>query len=134
MLIEQIIGAASAQLVKRALRLGAAEPRAIGGGFLIRPLSCRALLELFQIDQIPHTGPRHAGSVVVATMQSIDGGVQISVELAAAKLGGYALVSSILIYEIPHYASDSIKYCVAIYFRNNFAVPRRSAEVKAIQA
>ena len=101
MLIEQIIGAASAQLVKRALRLGAAEPRAIGGGFLLRPLSCRALLELFQIDQIPHAGPRHAGSVVVATMQSIDGGVQISVELAAAKLGGYALVSSILIMKFP---------------------------------
>ena len=101
MLIEQIIGAACAQLVKRALRLGAAEPRAIGGGFLLRPLSCRALLELFQIDQIPHAGPRHAGSVVVATMQSIDGGVQISVELAAAKLGGYALVSSILIMKFP---------------------------------
>jgi len=101
MLIEQIIGAACAQLVKRALRLGAAEPRAIGGGFLLRPLSCRALLELFQIDQIPHAGPRHAGSVVVATMQSIDGYVQISVELAAAKLSGYALVSSILIMKFP---------------------------------
>jgi hypothetical protein len=101
MLIEQIIGAACAQLVKRTLRLGAAEPRAIGDGLLLRPLSCRALLELFQIDQIPHAGPRHAGSVVVATMQSIDGGVQISVELAAAKLGGYALVSSILIMKFP---------------------------------
>jgi len=101
MLIEQIIGAACAQFVKRALRLGAAEPRAIGGGFLLRALSCRTLLELFQIDQIPHAGPRHAGSVVVATMQSIDGGVQISVELAAAKLGGYALVSSILIMKFP---------------------------------
>jgi len=101
MLIEQIIGAACAQLVKRALRLGAAEPRAIGGGFLLRPFSCRALLELFKIDQIPHAGPRHAGSVVVATMQSIDGYVQISVELAAAKLSGYALVSSILIMKFP---------------------------------
>jgi hypothetical protein len=134
MLIEQVTGAAGACLVERALGLGAAEPRAIGGGFLLRPLAPCTLLELFQIDQIPHAGPRHVDSVVIATMPSIDERVQISVEFTPAKLGGYAPASSILIYEIPHYTSDSIKCCVSIFFEIIFALPRPSAEVKATQA
>jgi hypothetical protein len=80
MLIEQITAAACALLFERALRFGAAEPRTIAGGFLRRPFAACALLELFQIDHITHAGPRHADSVVSATMQSIDERVQISVE------------------------------------------------------
>jgi hypothetical protein len=101
MLIEQITGAAGAQFVERALGPGAAEPHAIGGGFLLRPVSRRALLELFQIDQIPHAGLRPADSVVNATMPSTDERLQIAVELPASKFGGCALAGSILMYKFP---------------------------------
>jgi hypothetical protein len=42
--------------------------------------------------------------VVVATMPSIDERVRVPVELTRLKFSGYAQASSILIYEIPHYA------------------------------
>jgi hypothetical protein len=101
MLIEQIVGAFCAQLVECTPGLGAPEPRAIGGGFLLRAISRGALLELFQIDQVPHAGPRHAASVVIATMQPIDERVQIPVEFTASRIGGCALASSTLIMKFP---------------------------------
>jgi hypothetical protein len=87
MLIEQITGTACVEFVERPLGLGAAEPCAIGGGFPLRLVSCCALFELFQIDQIPHAGLLHAASVVIATMKSIDERMRIQFELAESKFG-----------------------------------------------
>jgi hypothetical protein len=103
MLIQVFTGAVGAQFLELTLGPDTAEPRAIGGGFLFRPLFRNALPELFQIDQIPHGGPRHANLVVMATMPSIDECVRVPFELTRSKFGGYSLASSILIM-IPHYA------------------------------
>src|SRR6202046_2266668 len=99
MLIQLFTGALGAQLLELTFGPGAAEPGAIGGGFLFRPLLRNALPELFQIDQIPHGGPRHADLVVVATMPSID--ERVRVELTRSKFSGCALSSSILIMKSP---------------------------------
>jgi hypothetical protein len=80
MLIEQSVGTACAQFVERAFGPGAAESCAVGGSFEFRSVSRGALFELFQVDQIPHASLRHAASVVIATMQSIDERVLIPVE------------------------------------------------------
>jgi hypothetical protein len=104
MLIEQLAGAVCALLIDGALGPGTAEPRAIGSSFLLRPLPRHALLELFQVDQIPHACPRHAGLIVIETMRSVDECVRVPVELTRSEFGGYAQGGSILIYEIPHYA------------------------------
>jgi hypothetical protein len=101
MLIQVFTGALGAQLLELTFGPGAAEPGAIGGGFLFRPLLRNALPELFQIDQIPHGGPRHADLVVVATMPSIDERVRVPVELTRSKFSGCALSSSILIMKSP---------------------------------
>jgi hypothetical protein len=103
MLIQVFTGAVGAQFLELTLGPDTAEPRAIGGGFLFRPLFRNALPELFQIDQIPHGGPRHANLVVMATMPSIDECVRVPFELTRSKFGGYSLASSILIMT-PHYA------------------------------
>jgi hypothetical protein len=79
MLIQMLAGAFAAQLLKLALGPGAAEPRAIGGGFLFRPLLRNALPELLQVDQIPHAVPRHACLVVVETKPSNDERVRVPV-------------------------------------------------------
>jgi hypothetical protein len=84
MLIEQFVVAARPRLVKGAFGPGAAKSRTIGGSLLLRTISRRALLELFQVDQIAHCVPRHAGLDVVETMQSIE-------------LSGFAPAGSILI-------------------------------------
>jgi hypothetical protein len=99
MLIQVFTGALGAQLLELTFGPGAAELGAIGGGFLFRPRLRNALPELFQIDQIPHGGPRHADLVVVATMPSID--ERVRVELTRSKFSGCALSSSILIMKSP---------------------------------
>src|SRR5580698_6932383 len=102
MLIQLFTGAVGAQFLELTFGPGAAELRAIGGGFLFRPLFRNALPELFQIDQIPHGGPRHADLVVIATMPSIDEEyVRVPFELTQSKFGGYALACSILIMNSP---------------------------------
>jgi hypothetical protein len=101
MLIQVFTGALGAQLLELTFGPGAAEPGAIGGGFLFRPPLRNALPELFQIDQIPHGDPRHADLVVVATMPSIDERVRVPVELTRSKFSGCALSSSILIMKSP---------------------------------
>jgi hypothetical protein len=101
MLIQVFTGAVGAQFLELTFGPGTAEPRAIGGGFLFRPLFRNALPELFQIDQIPHGDPRHANLVVMATMPSIDECVRVPFELTQSKFGGYALACSILIMNSP---------------------------------
>src|ERR1700744_3549450 len=99
MLIEQRLRALLARFFPLALGAGAAELRAIGGGFPFRLLALSPLPELLQIDQIPHAVLRHADLVAARAMQSIDKYLRVPV---ASKCGGYALISSILIYQIPH--------------------------------
>jgi hypothetical protein len=106
MLIEQFAGALSALFLELTFGPGAAEPGAVGGGFLLRPLLRDALPELFQIDQIPHGGPRHVNLVVVTTMPPIDELVRVPSNLTRSKFSGCALASSILIYEFPIMPSD----------------------------
>jgi hypothetical protein len=101
MLIEQLTGAACARLLELTFGPGAAEPRTVGGSFLLRPFPRGAFFELFQIDQIAHAGLHHAGSVVIAAMHSID---EVGWVPVASEFGGYVRASSIVIYEIPHYA------------------------------
>jgi hypothetical protein len=101
MLIEQLTGAVCARLFELAFGPGAAEPRTIGGSFLLRSFPCGSFFELFQIDQIAHAGPRHTGSAVVAAMYSID---EVGWVPIASGFGGYVQAGSIVIYEIPHYA------------------------------
>jgi hypothetical protein len=112
MLIQVFTGALGAQLLELTFGPGAAEPGAIGGGFLFRPLFRNALSELFQIDQIPHAGPRHADLVVIATMSPIDECVRVPFNLTRSKFSGCALSSSILIYEFPIMPSDRKMSCV----------------------
>jgi hypothetical protein len=99
MLIEQLLRALLAGFLELAFRPGAAELRAIGGGFLFRLLALGPLPELFQIDQISHASLRHADSVAARAMQSIDKCVRVPV---ASNVDGSALIGSILIYQIPH--------------------------------
>ena len=101
MLIEQFAGALVLRILALAFGARAAESRAIGDRFLPGTVTRGAFPELFQIDQIPHAGPRHADLVVIKTMPSIDECVRVP---CASKSGGYAQAGSILIYEIPHYA------------------------------
>ena len=101
MLIQQLTGAFGAQFLAFTFGPGAAEPCAIGGGFLFRPLFRDALPELFQIDQIPHGGPRHVNLVGVETTPPIDERVRAPVEMTRSKFSGYALASSILIMNSP---------------------------------
>jgi hypothetical protein len=103
MLIEQLAGAFAARLLELAFGPRAAEAGAIGGGILFRPLPRYALLELFEIDQVPHAGPRHASPVVIETMQSFDEGGKVRF---VCKSGGYAPASSILIIKFPIMQSD----------------------------
>lgn len=60
MLIQQVLGAACAALVLNAFGFGSAKPRTIGCGLFLRLIPRGALLELLQIDHIPHAGPHHA--------------------------------------------------------------------------
>jgi hypothetical protein len=62
MLIEQLTGALATMFVTRAFGFGSAKPRPIRFGLFLRPLTFNALLELLQIDQIPHACLHHAVS------------------------------------------------------------------------
>jgi len=104
MLIEQLAGTLVARFLAFAFGSGAAEPGTVGGSFLLCLLPVDALLELLEVDQIPHGRLRHASPAGGVAMQSIDERVRATLELTASKCGGYAQASSIFIYEIPHYA------------------------------
>jgi hypothetical protein len=99
MLIEQILRALLACFLKLAFGPGTAELRTIGRGVLFRALALGPLPELSQIDQISHASLRHEDLVAEAATRSIDKCVRVPV---ASKFSGYALISSILIYQIPH--------------------------------
>src|ERR1700722_208631 len=123
MLIQQFTGAFAAQFLELAFGPGAAEPCAIGGGFLFRPLFRDALLELFQIDQIPHGGPRHVNLFGVETTPTIDERVRVPVEMTGSKFSGYARASSILIMNSPLCRLIAKMWCV-VFFEIFFALPR----------
>jgi hypothetical protein len=60
MLIQELVGALGALLVQTAFGFGSAESRAIRFSLFLRLLSFGALLESFQVDDIPHGGLHHA--------------------------------------------------------------------------
>ena len=57
MLFQMLVGSACAQFVQRAFGLGSAESRPVGIGLFGRLLAFAALLESFQVDNIPHAFP-----------------------------------------------------------------------------
>jgi hypothetical protein len=111
-LIEQLAGTFAARFLKLAFGLRATKSRAIGGRFRFRLTAPGALPEPFQIDQIPHNGPRHAGWLWVGEGALVCGG-SITLQII-----GSTLESSILIYQIPYYAVRRKMSCFD--FRNNF--------------
>jgi hypothetical protein len=54
MLIENFVGAVRAQFIQRTFGFGPAKSHSVRIGMLRRLLALAALLESFQVDQIPH--------------------------------------------------------------------------------
>jgi hypothetical protein len=103
MLIEQLAGALGLRILALAFSARTAESCAIGGRVLLGAFARRAFPELFQVDQVPHAGPRHADLIVVKTMPTIDECVRVP---CASKSDGYAQVGSILIMKFPIMQAD----------------------------
>jgi len=119
-----------APFVQDAFGFGSAKPRTIGCGLLLRSVPRGALLELLQIDHVPHAGPHYAISrhasrrrrpecapprsepvpavssnpAGSAKMRSIDNRARRADAKPASNLAGRALASSVAIQENPHYA------------------------------
>jgi hypothetical protein len=121
MLIQQLTGAFGAQFLSLTFGPGTAPPCAIGGGLLFRPLFLDGLHALFQIDQIPHGGPRHVNLAGVETTPPMDERVRAPVEMTRSKFSGYALASSILIMNSPLCRLIAkMQKCRVSFFRNIF--------------